>query len=177
MCALVVASTAGAAAAAGAGDAQLCPVATKRLNRSVAYQRSDNVIKAPATADETAALLTTVQSGAGDARMFAIIRLALAGDLDAFRYLLGTDDVDGVFIYANSYLNADDTMCIDPELEAALLERMGDEKLDRSLVALLGKNTYRSERVLQALREVAIAPEKTNRYFAFGQAITATQIA
>ncbi len=161
---------------AGVAETDLCPVATKRLNRSVAYQRSDNVISAPATAAETSALLTTLRTVQGDTRMFAIMRLGLAGNLEAFRTLLASADVDGLFVYSGQYLNADDSVCIDPELERALLEHLGDRKLDRALVALLGKNVYRSEAVLAALRTVSLAERQTNRYYAFGSAVTATHL-
>ena len=44
------------------GD-ELCPVASDRLNRSVSYR--NNVIRAPVTAAETAALMMTLQGGRG----------------------------------------------------------------------------------------------------------------
>ena len=161
-----------------ATDTERCPIATDRLNRSVGYRSSNNVIKAPTTAEGTSALMKTVQNGEGEPRTIAIIRLALAGDLDTFRLLLGNADIDGVYIYASSYLNRDDTVCIDPELERVLLERLREPEMGHRLVALLAKNTYRNRSMLDALREVPLetTPRQANQYLAFGRAITSTHL-
>ena len=173
LCAMVLAHPAGAATNVGS---HLCPIASDRQNRSVGYRSSRNVIKAPVTAEDSVALLATLSSDDGERRTIAIMRLALAGDLAAFRLLLTNADVDGVYIYASNYLNRDDTVCIDAELERALLERLHEPELGRRLVALLGKNTYRDVRVLQALREVSFDPGQANQYPAFGRAITSTYL-
>jgi hypothetical protein len=173
LCALVVLHPAGAAANAGS---QLCPIATDRQKRSVGYRSSSNVIKAPVTAEDTVALLKILRSDYGEPRTIAIMRLALAGDLDAFRLLLTNTDIDGVYIYASNYLNRDGTVCIDAELERALLDRLHETELGHRLVALLGKNTYRNARVLRALLEVPFDPGQANHYLAFGRAITSTHL-
>ncbi len=163
--------------AAAASDAELCPVADKRQNRSVSYR--NNTVSAPATAQETAALMAALQSGAGKSRTIAIKRLALAGDLPAFRALLANADVDGVYIYATYYLNRDGTVCIDPELERALVDRLFEPQLGHRLMALLGKNTYRDKRTLHALRQVPFDgtdARKANQYLAFARAMTATHL-
>ena len=152
------------------------PVASDRLNRSVSYR--NNVIRAPVTAEETAALMTTLRGDEGEPRTIAVMRLAMAGDLDTFRLLLGNADADGLFIYASLYLNRDDTVCLDPELERAIFEGLRDPELGRSLVGLLGRNTYRDVRTLQALREVPFepTPAQADKYMAFGRAITSTHL-
>ena len=122
------------AAAASASGGELCPVASDRLNRSVSYRNTP--ISAPKIAEETAALRTTVQSGEGEPRAIAIMRLAMAGDLNAFRLLLASADADGLYIYASRYLNSDDTVCINPEMESAVLEGLRDPGLGRGLVGL-----------------------------------------
>lgn len=71
--------------AAAAGAAEWCPVADNRQNRSVSYR--NNVVSAAVTADDTAALMATLQTGTGEGRTIAIMRLALGGDLNAFRVL------------------------------------------------------------------------------------------
>ena len=155
---------------------ELCPVANDRLNRSVSYR--NNVITAPATTEETAALLKVLQAEDDESRTIAIMRLAMAGDLDAFRLLLGSADVNGLFIYAGRYLNRDGTVCLDPELEHAIVDGLRDPDLGRSLVGLLGRNTYREIRTLQALREVPFepTPARADKYMAFGRAITSTHL-
>jgi hypothetical protein len=164
----------GAAVSDSAGE--LCPVASDRLNRSVSYR--NNPIGAPETAEETAALLMALQSGDGEARTIAIMRLAMAGDLDAFRLLFASADADGLYIYASRYLNSDDTVCIDPEMERAVLAGLRDPKRSRGLVGLLGKNTYRDSRTLQALLEVPFEPTPAlaNKYLPVGRAITSTHL-
>ena len=164
------------AAAASASDGVLCPVAGGRLNRSVSYR--NNPISAPETAEGTAALLTMLQSGEREPRTIAIMRLAMAGDLDAFRLLLASADADGLAIYASRYLNSDDTVCIDPEMESAVLEGLRDPELGHGLVGLLGNNTYRDRRTLQALLEVPFEPTPAlaNKYLAVGRAITSTHL-
>ena len=156
---------------------ELCPVASDRLNRSVSYR--NNVIRAPTAAPETAALLNTVQAGGdGEPRTIAIMRLAMAGDLDTFRLLLASGDANGLFIYASRYLNRDDTVCVDPQLERAIREGLRDPDRGRSLVGLLGWNTYRDVRTLHALREVPFepTPAQADKYTAFGRAITSTHL-
>jgi len=151
-------------------------MASDRLNRSVNYR--NNPISAPKIAEETAALRTTLQSGEGEPRTIAIMRLAMAGDLNAFRLLLASADADGLYIYASRYLNSDDTVCIDPEMESAVLEGLRDPELGRGLVGLLGNNTYRDSRTLQALLEVPFEPNPAlaNKYLAVGRAITSTHL-
>lgn len=164
------------AAAASASGGELCPIASDRLNRSVNYR--NNPISAPKIAEETAALRTTLQSGEGEPRTTAIMRLAMAGDLNAFRLLLASADADGLYIYASRYLNSDDTVCIDPEMESAVLEGLRDPEFGRGLVGLLGNNTYRDSRTLQALLEVPFEPNPAlaNKYLAVGRAITSTHL-
>ena len=154
----------------------LCPVASERLNRSVRYRNQS--LKAPETTGQITALMTTLQGGESEPRTMAIIRLAMAGDLGTFRLLLEQADGNGLFIYAGRYLNRDDTVCIDPELERAILEGMRDPNLGRSLVGLLGRNTYRDIRTLRALHEMQleISPAKTDKFMAFGRAITSTHL-
>lgn len=163
------------AARATAGN-ELCPVASDRLNRSVSYR--NNVIRAPVTAAETTALLMILQGGESELRTTAIMRLAMAGDLDTFRLLLQDTDANGLFIYASRYLNADDTVCLDPELERAVREGLRDPNLGRALVGLLGWNTYRDIGTLHALREVPFEPTPAlaDKYTAFGRAITSTHL-
>ena len=116
--------------------------------------------------------------GEGEPRTIAIMRLAMAGNLDTFRLLLGNADPDGLFIFASRYLNRDGTVCVDPELERAIVEGLRDPDLGRSLVGLLGWNTYRDMRTLQALREVPFEPipSRADKYTAFGRAITSTHL-
>jgi hypothetical protein len=154
--------------------AELCPPAIKRLNRSVAYGSSDNVLQAPASAEERAALMAKLQSGEGQDRQFAIIRLGLAGDLEAFRLLLANRDIDGLNGYTYNYLNRDGSECIDPELENALLQHLKEPGLGFRLVALLGKNRYRSEAVLNALREIPFDPNTAHQWVAYARNITST---
>ncbi len=154
--------------------AELCPPATKRLHRSVSYGNSDNVLKAPASAEERAALMAKLQSGEGQERQFAIIRLGLAGDLEAFRLLLANRDIDGLNGYTYNYLNRDGSECIDPELENALLQHLKEPGLGIRLVALLGKNRYRSEAVLNALREIPFDPNTAHQWVAYARNITST---
>lgn len=161
-----------------AAGTELCPVASDRLNRAIGYKRSDNVIRAPAGAAETAELMATIKREAGEPRNIAIMRLGLAGDLQAFRLLLGSSDIDGVYIYSSNYLNRDDTVCIDPELERVLFERLNEPEMGRRLVALLGKNTYRNRGTLDALRQVPFGetPREAVQYVAFARAITSTNL-
>ncbi len=173
---LVLVSSQPAVAATSAGGDGLCPVASDRLNRSVSYRNTP--IRAPQTAAETAALLTTLQGGEGEPRTIAIMRLAMAGNLDAFRRLVASTDADGLYIYATRYLNSDDTVCIAPEMENAILDGLRDPRLGRGLVGLLGNNTYRDRRTLQTLLEVPFEPTPAlaNKYLAVGRAITSTYL-
>ena len=157
---------------------ELCPVASDRLNRAVAYQRSDNVIRAPAGAAETAELLAGLEAEPGEPRTIAIMRLGLAGDLQAFRMLLANADIDGIYIYSSNYLNRDDSVCVDPELERALVERLNEPEMGRRLVALLGKNAYRNRGTMDALRQVPFGetPRAAVQSVAFARAITATRL-
>lgn len=166
------------AAAAPNNGSELCPIASDRANRSVGYRSSSNVIRAPVTAADTAELLTSLQNAAGETRTIAIMRLALAGDLATFRLLLASADIDGVYIYASQYLNHDGSVCLDKELESAVLDHLADGDLGHRLVALLSKNTYRNISLLHALREVPFesSARQANRYLSFGRAITSTNL-
>jgi hypothetical protein len=168
--------TGSAHAAQPAPPSSLCPAATDRQSRSIAYRRSDNVISAPATPAETAAQLVRLRTGQGQARTLAIIVLALAGDLDAFAHLLAGRDASGLSIYAGYYLNRDGTACIAAELEQALRDHLSDPALGRALVGVLGRNTYRTEQLLDALRRIPFDPARASAYLPFGRAITATHL-
>ena len=161
-----------------AAGTELCPIASDRLNRAVAYKRSDNVIRAPAGAAETAELMAVIKREAGEPRTIAIMRLGLAGNLEAFRLLYANSDIDGVYVYSSNYLNGDNTVCIDSKLERVLLERLNEPEMGRRLVALLGKNTYRNRGTLDALRQVPFGetPREAVQYVAFARAITSTNL-
>ncbi len=162
--------------ASASSPVELCPIASDRLNRSISYNKE--VLRAPTNAAETHDLLTTVQTGSSEARNFAIMRLAMAGDLDTFRHLFDHADSTGLFIYASRYLNRDDSVCVDAELEHAIQQSLLDPVLGRSLVALLGNNYYRHIHTFEVLRDVPFqaAPGAADKYLAFGRAITATHL-
>jgi hypothetical protein len=63
-------------------------------------------------------------------------------------------------------------------MESTVLEGLRDPELGHGLVGLLGNNTYRDRRTLQALLEVPFEPTPAlaNKYLAVGRAITATNL-
>jgi len=155
---------------------ELCPVADERLNRAVNYR--GELLTALARQEEARVAVASLKSANGDARTAAIMRLAMAGNLQAFHHLYQTRDTNGLFTYALRYLNRDDTVCVDPEIESAMLDGLRDPEMGSALIGFLGNNTYRDIRLLQMLLQVPFpaTPGNADKYLPFGRGITSTHL-
>ena len=92
--------------------------------------RSNGVsLQAPASVEAAAALLERVRSSDGDERMNAILALALGGNIEAFEYLLGREDVNGLFLFGSqsaefSYKKVPDVLTNSTAIIISLLPRL-----------------------------------------------------
>ena len=157
-------------------EAQLCPIAHDRLHRTAAAESSDELLRAPQTEQETAAVLGAIYTGKKTLRRNAIVQAALQGNLRAFRYLVEIKDWDGVHLYANNYLNEDGTVCIAPRIERTLRRQMQRREAGRRLIAVLRNNTYQRQRTFAALTAVPFDSMEAHQWVEFARAITATHI-
>ena len=155
---------------------ELCPLADDRLHRSAPGEPSGEILRAPQTEQEIAKVLGAIYTGKKTIRKNAIVQAALQGNLRAFRYLVEIKDWDGLYLYADHYLNEDGTVCIAPRIERTLRRQMQRREAGRRLVAVLRQNTYQRPRTFAALTAVPFDSMEAYQWVEFARAITATHI-
>lgn len=136
----------------GDGAESLCPPADKyRLQRTFYMTTLKEVVRAPTSQAEVRASFEALASPLKGRRRAALVGLALAGNLELFDRLLRAADVDGLALYAEHYLNADNTLCVDARIEAALVDQLTTERFRPALLAFFKKNLYSSRPLFAAL--------------------------
>ena len=124
-----------------------CPAADRidqlNFNKKILY--------IPDSEDQVRDLLGKISSSNQDEATRAIVSLALAGNLEAFTKLLDAQNANGLSLYCAYYQNADEKKCIDPVLEAAVIEYLDEPKLGQALLQLFRKNYYQSRVLFENL--------------------------
>ena len=143
-----------AGAADGDGPEPLCPPADKyRLQRTFYMTSLKEVVRAPANRAEVRASFEALASPVKGRRQAAVVGLALAGNLELFDRLLQEADVDGLALYAEHYLNADGTLCVDSRIEEALVDQLAADRFRPAVLAFFKKNLYSSRAFFAALAQ------------------------
>ncbi len=114
----------------------------------------------PSPEDQVRDLLGKISSSHQDEATRAIVSLALAGNLEAFTKLLNAQNANGLSLYCSYYQNANEKKCIDPVLEAAVIEYLDDPKSGEALLQLFRKNYYQSRVLFEKL--INMDPEAGN---------------
>jgi len=124
-----------------------CPAADRidklNFNKKILY--------IPDSEDQVRDLLGKISSSNQDEATRAIVSLALAGNLDAFTKLLNAQNANGLSLYCSYYQNSNEKKCIDPLLEAAVIEYLDDPKSCDALLQLFRKNYYQSRVLFEKL--------------------------
>jgi hypothetical protein len=133
-----------------------CPAADR------IYQLNFNkkILYIPGPEDQVRDLLGKISSSHQDEATRAIVSLALAGNLEAFTKLLNAQNANGLSLYCSYYQNANEKKCIDPVLEAAVIEYLDDPKSGEALLQLFRKNYYQSRVLFEKL--INMDPEAGN---------------
>ena len=133
-----------------------CPAADRidqlNFNKKILY--------IPKSKDQVRDLLEKISSSNQNEAARAIVSLALAGNLKAFTKLLNSQNANGLSLYCSYYQNANEKKCIDPVLEAAVIEYLDDPKTGEPLLQLFRKNYYQSRVLFEKL--INMDPEAGN---------------
>lgn len=155
-----------------------CPQADKyRLQRSFYFSNLKEVVRAPSSPQEVEARFAELTSGEQWRRQAAISSLALAGNLDLFEQLLVEGDGDGMLAYASNYLREDGNLCLDPQIEEALVRNYHDSRFTQAFLAFFHKNLYSSQAFFKTLTPLDFDANNPEQYGLVVKALCATRLA
>jgi len=157
---------------AGVFNPDLCPDAdrTEQLNFN------KKILYIPDSEDQVRDLLGNISSNNQDEAGRAIVSLALAGNLKAFNKLLNAPNANGLRLYSSYYQNANEKKCIDPVLEAAVIEYLDDPKTGDALLQLFRKNYYQSRVLFERLMHMDPEAGNVRRFELIVNAIVASNL-
>jgi hypothetical protein len=159
--------------ATAADRGELCPVVPD-ARRAVSLNGVE--VGAPASTEAESAALAKLDADDRDERLQAALSLGLGGSLPAFRRLLEARDDQGLVIYARSYVSADGSACVAPEIEDALLAHMDDPALRPALLAFLGTNLYTRRELFDRLIQIEFEDGRPDDFVHVVRALTATRL-
>ncbi len=155
-----------------------CPQADKyRLQRSFYFSNLKEVVRAPQSAEEVRARFAELASPVKWRRQAAISSLALAGNIDLFQQLLAAGDSDGMATYGANYLRADGNLCIDPQIEEAIILHLHAPRFSQAFLSFFEKNLYASRALFQALTPVDYSENDPDQFGRSVKALCATRLA
>jgi len=156
----------------GVFNPDLCPAAdrTEQLNFN------KKILYIPDSEDQVRDLLGNISSNNQDEAGRAIVSLALAGNLKAFNKLLNAPNANGLRLYSSYYQNANEKKCIDPVLEAAVIEYLDDPKTGDALLQLFRKNYYQSRVLFERLMHMDPEAGNVRRFELIVNAIVASNL-
>ncbi len=155
-----------------------CPQADKyRLQRSFYFSNLKEVVRAPQSPDEIKARLAELNSTEKWRRQAAIASLALAGNLDLFHQLLAEGDGDGMATYAGNYLREDGNLCIDPQIEKAIVRNFADSRFTSAFLSFFHKNLYSNPEIFELLAPLQLDTNDPDQYGRIIKALCATRLA
>jgi len=158
--------------APGVLNPDLCPAA----DRIEQLNFNNKPLYTPDSEDQVRDLLGKVFSNNQDEANRAIVALALAGDLKAFDKLLNAPNVNGLSLYCSYYQNVDKRKCIDPVLEAVVIEHLDDPQSGEALLQLFRKSYYQSRVLFDKLMKVDPEVENVRRFERIVNALVATKL-
>ncbi len=178
LAAVVVAllAVATAAPASDAGDRRatsLCPEVT---NPRTVVNIDGVEVRAPASFEERTEALAMLTWLDRDQRLQSAISLGLDGDVAAFHQILESRDLANLSTYGKFYVNRDHTVCIDREIEAAVLSNIADPELLSSLTAFFEKNLYQRRELFDTLIDVDFDDGKPQDFNRLVMALLATRL-
>jgi hypothetical protein len=133
-------------------DLELCPPGKPHLFINFEGQK----ITAPASPDEKLTVIEKAGSQDKDEAQKAVMAMALAGNLHTFRDLLKNKDTRLLQSYAISYQNSNRTVCIDPEIEDAVIEHFDDPELRMPMLSFFVNNKYRGRAFFNKLLQLEL---------------------
>lgn len=157
---------------------QHCPQADKyRLQRSFYFSNLKEVVRAPQSPEEVQARFAELVAVEKWRRQAAISSLALAGNIDLFKQLLAEGDSDGMTTYAGNYLRRDGNLCIDPQIEKAIVHHFHDPRFSRPFLSFFHKNLYAGRAFFETLTPLSFDPDNPDQYGRIVKALCATNLA
>ena len=106
----------------------------------------------------------------------AVRALAQAGSLDAYRTLLTRGDTNLLRQYASRYRNRDGTEYLDPEVEASIVENIGNPVIADPLLSFFHKNIYRGTDLFDRLIRMTPDFKQTRVAVLMVKALVATNL-
>ncbi len=156
---------------------RLCPKADKyRLQRSFYFSNLKEVVRAPQSSVEVKARFAELSSAEKWRRQAAIASLALAGNVEIFKQLLSEGDSAGMATYASNYLRSDGNLCIDPQIEKAIVRHFHDPGFSRAFLPFFDKNLYSSQAFFEILAPLEFDASDPDHYGRLVKALCATRL-
>jgi len=156
----------------GVLNPDLCPEA----DRITQLNFNQETLHIPDSEDQVRDLLGKISSSNQDEASRAIVALALAGNLEAFHLLLTTPNLNGLGLYCSYYQNASGKKCIDPVLEAAVIEHLDEPESSEPLLRLFRRSYYQSRVLFDGLIEMDPEVENIRRFELIINALVATNL-
>jgi hypothetical protein len=135
-----------------------------------------NVVSIPKDIHQGKKFLDQIHSPDKDESFSAIMSLALAGNLDAFNQLLGLENPEKLRFYCSFYQNQDELQCVDPILEAAVIDYLEEPDRLESLLQLFRKNLYQRYDLFEKLLNLKLDITDTKRFELITCALVANNI-
>ncbi len=164
--------------AAGQDDlARHCPQADKyRQQRTFYLATLKEVVRAPQTPQEVKARFADLNAPEKGRRQAAIIALALAGNRDLFHQLLAAGEGAELTTYAEHYLRPDGSLCLDPQIEKAIIRHFHDPGLSAAFLFFFETNLYSSQAFFKTLTPLSFEADNPDRYGRLVKALCATRL-
>jgi hypothetical protein len=130
----------------------------------------------PKTSEEITAARELLDSDDESTRQRAVLALALAGDLWAYRELLADRDLRGLCTYAGFYRNPEGHSCLDEDIENAVPSGMEDPELARCLLGFFPQNLYRQRSLFDRLNRIRFGDFRPDDFPRTVMALTSTNL-
>jgi len=132
---------------------ELCPAA----GSGPPTARGANAARAAKLSEDREALLRELDDPDSKIVRNAVLLLSQVGSLDTYRILLTRGDANLLRQYSSHYRNRDGTLCLDPEIEASIVENLDNPVIIDPLLSFFHKNLYRSTALFDRL--IAMTPD------------------